>query len=119
MAQLLIPIARKRALLFAGFLVLYEFLTYIANDIIMPAMLDVVHSFNASESMVASSLTVYILGGASLQLISWPLIRCSWAQACNAYGSWIIFYFYVTHSRTFSMDAFLRRVFFKGWVYAL
>ena len=39
MSQPLIPITRKHALMFAAFLVLYEFLTYIANDMIMPGMI--------------------------------------------------------------------------------
>ena len=68
MSEPLIPITRKHAFLFATFLVLYEFLTYVANDMIMPGMLQVVNSFNAPESTVATSLTFYILGGASLQI---------------------------------------------------
>ncbi len=71
--QPLINITRKQALLFASFFVLYEFLTYIANDMIMPGMLAVVRTFRAEESSVASSLTAYVLGGASLQLILGPL----------------------------------------------
>ena len=58
MAEPLIPITKKQALIFACFLVMYEFLTYIANDMIMPGMIHVVHSFNAPESMIATSLTV-------------------------------------------------------------
>ncbi|HVT63039.1 MAG TPA: multidrug transporter MdfA, partial [Legionellaceae bacterium] len=73
MIQPLINITRKQALLFAVFLVLYEFLTYIANDMIMPGMLSVVHTFQADESNVATSLTAYVLGGASLQLFLGPL----------------------------------------------
>lgn len=73
MIQPLIYITRKKAILFSVFLVLYEFLTYIANDMIMPGMLSVVHGFHASESNVATSLTAYVVGGASLQLILGPL----------------------------------------------
>ncbi|PJD93581.1 MAG: multidrug transporter MdfA [Legionella sp.] len=73
MMQPLINITRKQALLFASFFVLYEFLTYIANDMIMPGMLAVVHTFRAEESNVATSLTAYVLGGASLQLFLGPL----------------------------------------------
>ncbi len=69
----LIAITRKQAILFASFLVIYEFLTYIANDMIMPGMLRVVQDFHADESRIASSLTAYILGGASLQLLLGPL----------------------------------------------
>lgn len=73
MPQPLINISRKQALIFACFLVFYEFLTYIANDMIMPGMIKVVETFNGPESAIASSLTAYVLGGASLQLFLGPL----------------------------------------------
>lgn len=73
MPQPLINITRKQAMNFALFLVLYEFLTYIANDMIMPAMIQVVHSFKASEIFIASSLSLYVLGGASLQIFLGPI----------------------------------------------
>ncbi len=68
MQEPLINISKKQAYLFAGFLVMYEFLTYVANDMIMPGMIQVVHTFKGPESAVATSLTAYILGGASLQI---------------------------------------------------
>ncbi len=73
MKQPLINITRRHALMFAVFLVLYEFLTYIANDMIMPGMIKVVESFHGKESDIALSLTLYLLGGASLQLFLGPL----------------------------------------------
>lgn len=73
MGELLVKLPRQQALMYAGFLVLYEFLTYIANDMIMPGMLKVVETFHAAESVVASSLTLYVLGGASLQIFLGPL----------------------------------------------
>ncbi len=73
MLQPLINISRKQAMVFAMFLVMYEFLTYVANDLVMPAMIQVVDSFNAPDVYIASSLTSYILGGASLQLLLGPV----------------------------------------------
>lgn len=73
MSKPLINITRKQALWFSAFLVLYQFLTYIANDMIMPGMIHVVSSFHAPESAIATSLTAYILGGASLQLFLGPI----------------------------------------------
>lgn len=73
MPQPIINITRKQALIFAGFLVMYEFLTYISNDMVMPVMIQVVHSLNASEVYIPTSLSLYVLGGASLQLILGPL----------------------------------------------
>lgn len=73
MGRLLMNISRKQAFVYAFFLVLYEFLTYIANDMIMPGMINVVASFHGPESAIATSLTAYIVGGASLQLFLGPL----------------------------------------------
>ena len=73
MIQPLIDISRKQALSFAFFLVIYEFLVYIGNDMIMPGMLSVIQSFHAPATAVATSLTAYVLGGASLQLFLGPI----------------------------------------------
>ncbi len=63
----------KKLYLFALFLVIYEFTTYIANDMIMPGMLHVVKEFHAPVSYVSLSLTVYILGNSFIQLFLGPL----------------------------------------------
>lgn len=63
----------KKLYLFALFLVIYEFTTYIANDMIMPGMLDVVAEFHVPISYVSLSLSVYILGNCCLQLFLGPL----------------------------------------------
>lgn len=73
MSDILFHYSKKRALYFVIFLLLYEISTYISNDMIMPGMLDVVHSFSASDSMVPASLTAFLFGGASLQLFLGPL----------------------------------------------
>jgi DHA1 family multidrug/chloramphenicol efflux transport protein-like MFS transporter len=62
-----------RVLWFPLFLVLFEFSTYIANDMIMPGMLLVVREYGASSALVPSAMTVYLLGGASLQWFLGPL----------------------------------------------
>ncbi|KRW63197.1 hypothetical protein AO724_11955 [Aeromonas allosaccharophila] len=59
--------------LFPVFLVLFEFLAYIGNDMIQPAMPSIVSSFHASEVWVPTSMTAYLLGGAVLQWIFGPL----------------------------------------------
>lgn len=60
------------ALWFPLFLVLFEFSTYIANDMIMPGMLPVVREYGASSALVPTAMTVYLLGGASLQWFLGP-----------------------------------------------
>ena len=114
MAEPLIPIPHRQAIYFAIFLVLYEFLTYIANDMIMPAMLQVVHSFHASESLVASSLTVYILGGASLQFILGPLSDAYGRRPMMLIGALMFFLFTLLIAQAQSIDQFLIARFFQG-----
>src|SRR5688572_20582783 len=95
MAQPLIAITRRHALTFAAFLVLYEFLTYIANDMIMPGMLQVVETFHGPQSAVASSLTAYVLGGASLQLFLGPISDSYGRRPVMLFGAMLFFGFTV------------------------
>lgn len=54
-------------------LVLFEFATYIGNDMIQPGMLAVVANFNAGEEWVPTSMTAYLAGGMFLQWLLGPL----------------------------------------------
>ncbi|MGP3591086.1 MFS transporter [Vagococcus sp. WN89Y] len=63
----------RRALLFPLCLVLYEFSTYIGNDMIQPGMLTVVEQFNAGIEWVPTSMTAYLAGGMFLQWLLGPL----------------------------------------------
>lgn len=114
MANPLIAISRRQALLFAIFLVLYEFLTYIANDMIMPGMLFVVEQFHGSQGDVARSLTAYVLGGASLQLILGPLSDNLGRRPVMLTGAWLFFLFTVSIALSNSMTQFLWARFFQG-----
>ncbi|WP_028389587.1 MFS transporter [Legionella fairfieldensis] len=114
MGQPLINITRKQAMVFAAFLVLYEFLTYIANDMIMPGMLKVVSSFNAPESAIATSLTTYIMGGASLQLFLGPLSDRYGRRPVMIAGALIFFLFTALIASSNSMSQFLAARFFQG-----
>jgi DHA1 family multidrug/chloramphenicol efflux transport protein-like MFS transporter len=69
------PVARlgRQALLFPLCLVLFEFTTYIANDMIQPGMLAVVADFNAGVEWVPTSMTAYLAGGIFLQWLLGPL----------------------------------------------
>ncbi|KGP64466.1 multidrug transporter [Legionella norrlandica] len=114
MSEPLIKISHRQAIIFACFLVLYEFLTYIANDMIMPGMISVVQSFNASESVVATSLTVYLLGGASLQFILGPLSDAYGRRPMMLIGSCLFFLFTLLIASSHSMSQFLIARFFQG-----
>ncbi|MEW5559960.1 MFS transporter [Enterobacter asburiae] len=63
----------RQALLFPLCLVLYEFSTYIGNDMIQPGMLAVVEQFNAGMEWVPTSMTAYLAGGMFLQWLLGPL----------------------------------------------
>jgi len=114
MPQPLIDITRKQALSFAVFLVLYEFLTYIANDMIMPGMIDVVRSFHASESNIATSLTLYVLGGASLQLILGPISDRYGRRPVMLVGASLFFLCTTLIAFSSSINQFLTMRFFEG-----
>lgn len=114
MANPLINITRKQALVFACFLVLYEFLTYIANDMIMPGMIKVVESFHGPESAIASSLTAYILGGASLQLFLGPLSDRYGRRPVMICGALLFFICTVLIACSNSIEQFLVARFFQG-----
>lgn len=62
-----------RSLLFPLALVLFEFATYIAHDMIQPGMLIVTDEFHVGPEWISTSLTAYLLGGVVLQWLLGPL----------------------------------------------
>jgi len=62
-----------RVLLFPLALVLFEFATYIAHDMIQPGMLLVTSGFSVGPEWVSTSLTAYLMGGVVLQWLLGPL----------------------------------------------
>ena len=114
MPQPLINITRKNAYIFAIFLVLYEFLTYIANDMVMPGMIEVVASFHGPESAIASSLTAYVLGGASLQLFLGPISDRHGRRPVMIFGALLFFVCTLLIACSNSIDHFLVARFFQG-----
>lgn len=114
MQQPLINISPKQALHFACFLVLYEFLTYIANDMIMPGMIKVVESFHGSESAIATSLTVYVLGGASLQLFLGPISDRYGRRPVMLFGALFFLLCTIMIACSNSINHFLAARFFQG-----
>ncbi|MDR6712795.1 DHA1 family multidrug/chloramphenicol efflux transport protein-like MFS transporter [Pseudomonas hunanensis] len=69
----LLYITPARALLFGLTLALFELLTYLASDAVMPAMPDVVTEMNASAEFIPHALNLYLLGGVLLQWLIGPL----------------------------------------------
>lgn len=60
-------------LFFPAFLVLFEFTSYIANDMILPGMLTIVADFNVGKEWIPTSMTAYLLGGGTLQWLLGPM----------------------------------------------
>lgn len=60
----------RQALLFPLCLVLYEFSTYIGNDMIQPGMLAVVEQYQACLDWVPTSMTAYLAG------VVWFIVTC-------------------------------------------
>ena len=114
MSEPLINITKKHAFAFACFLVFYEFLTYMANDMIMPGMIDVVKTFHGPESAIASSLTAYILGGASLQLFLGPISDRFGRRPVMLFGTIFFFLCTIFIALSHSIDAFLWARYFQG-----
>lgn len=114
MATPLINISARQAALFACFLVSFEFLTYIANDMIMPAMPLVTAAFNAPESAVAMSLSAYMLGGASLQIFLGPISDCYGRRPIMLIGASLFFLCTILIGCSNSMDHFLLARFLQG-----
>ena len=63
----------RRRIIFPLSLVLFEFATYIAHDMIQPGMLLVTEEFGAGPEWVSASLTAYLIGGMMLQWLLGPL----------------------------------------------
>ena len=69
----LIDISSPRLLGFCLAITLFELLTYMASDMIMPAMLTVTRQLNASASHVPYAFNLYLAGGILLQWFIGPL----------------------------------------------
>ena len=59
-------------LMFPLALVLFEFSVYIGNDLIQPAMLAITEQFGVSATWAPSSMSFYLLGGASVAWLLGP-----------------------------------------------
>lgn len=105
---------KPHANFFVVFLLLYEISTYIANDMIMPGMLDVIHYFHAPESAVSASLTFFILGGASLQIFLGPLSDRFGRRPVMIAGALFFFCCTVFIALADSMTAFMVGRFLQG-----
>ena len=99
---------------FLIFLLLFEFSVYIANDLIMPGMIEVVKDFAVSDLYIASSLSVFILGGASLQLFLGPLSDKYGKRKIMLFGVLVFLLSSLANSLSTSINQFMISRFFQG-----
>ncbi|UDG79097.1 Multidrug transporter MdfA [Candidatus Ecksteinia adelgidicola] len=64
---------KQQTMLFPFYLVLFEFATYIGNDMIQPGMLAVIADLNADATWVPTSMTAYLSGSLVFQWLFGPL----------------------------------------------
>ena len=89
-------------ILFPLFFVLYEFTVYLANDMIMPGMIKVVHDFSVGNAYVPGSLTAFLLGGASLQIVLGPFSDSFGRRKTLLFG--VVFFLFSTAFILFSQS---------------
>ncbi|WP_434707327.1 MFS transporter [Pseudomonas sp. R1-1] len=73
MQRTLIPIGPYQVLGFCLAISAFELLTYMASDLIMPAMLGVTRDLQADARHVPNAFNLYLLGGVCLQWLIGPL----------------------------------------------
>lgn len=67
------PLSSTHRMFFPLALVLFEFSVYLANDMILPGMPAVIHTFHSNIAYIPTAMTAYLLGGALLQWFLGPL----------------------------------------------
>lgn len=110
----LINISYSHAVAFAAFLVLYEFMTYVSNDMIMPGMHQVIHEFKAPLAYIASSVTSFMLGGSSLQLLLGPMADSYGRRKSMLLGVFVFILATLALASTQSIQQFMVLRFFQG-----
>lgn len=104
----------RKLYFFAFFLVLYELATYLANDMIMPGMVQVIREFKASNSNIALSLSLYILGNCTLILIAGSLAERYGKRLMILLGSFSFLVFTLLVACSHSIHEFMTWRFLEG-----
>lgn len=63
----------KNLIIFPFILIFYEIITYLSNDLYLPALTSLMRDFNSTPAMAQLTLTAWFLGSASTQLVMGPL----------------------------------------------
>lgn len=105
---------RQHLRYFSAFFILYELTIYLANDMIMPAMLQVVNEFKAANSNIAFSLSLYVLGGSLLQIFLGPIADRVGKRKVLLAGNALFLLATLCIPFSTSMTGFLLARFFQG-----
>lgn len=73
MQRTLIPLPPLQALGFCLAITLFEWLTYMASDMVMPAMLTITRDLEADAAHIPNAFNLYLIGGVCLQWLIGPL----------------------------------------------
>lgn len=73
MQKTLINLPPRQALGFCLAITLFEWLTYMASDMVMPAMLTVTRDLKADAAHIPNAFNLYLIGGICLQWLIGPL----------------------------------------------
>lgn len=106
--------SNSRLMGFTLFFLIYELTIYLSNDMIMPAMLNVVRDFQGKPSDVALSLSLYVLGGSCLQIVLGPLADRIGKRPVMLAGNVLFLASTLWISQVHTMDAFLLARFVQG-----
>ncbi len=105
---------KKSLTLFTVFFILYEFNTYIANDMIMPGMLNVVGEFHSTIDNIAKSLSLFIIGGSCLQIFLGPMCERYGKRNILLFGNLLFLIASGVIPQVDSINNFLAARFFQG-----
>ena len=81
----------RQALLFPLCLVLYEFSTYIGNDMIQPGMLPWWNNIRRALIGVPTSMTAYLAGGMFFTMAAGAAVGSYWSPSGDAGGSGVVY----------------------------
>lgn len=105
---------KKYLYYFAAYFVLYEMTTYLSNDMIMPAMPQIVKQFHVSLDNIALSLTFFIIGGSSLQVFLGPVADLIGKRKVLLFGNCLFLIATLVIPFSQSINYFLWARFFQG-----
>jgi len=106
--------SKKSLFIYAAYFVLYEVSTYLANDMIMPGMVNVIYEFNAPISEAATSLTYFILGGCTLPLLLTHIIKILGKRKVLLFGNALFLFATLIIALAQNIDQFLWARLFQG-----